>query len=227
MLEANAELGGEAAGEVVLQALGSLGTQVVAGRQVESHHPQLAAGADLLQGGRGLRAAAPGAPRPPLRLPSPLGGRRYLRAPFSVNANPHWPQMLGLEYQLTAPGSRRMALNTAPIDHNAAFSRDFRAGTERYRSGHNGADSKSDGRVKPARGFESHPLRHLHLAESLPGWGSNPRAWTTGFDKIAWSDFDRPPGRPPQGARPRMGRVIPPSPPFASPRVPSRCRRRL
>jgi hypothetical protein len=32
---------------------------------------------------------------------------------------------------------------------------------ERYRSGHNGADSKSDGRVKPARGFESHPLRHL------------------------------------------------------------------
>src|SRR6516164_4143968 len=31
---------------------------------------------------------------------------------------------------------------------------------ERYRSGHNGADSKSDGRVKPARGFESHPLRH-------------------------------------------------------------------
>ena len=34
---------------------------------------------------------------------------------------------------------------------------------ERYRSGHNGADSKSDGRVKPARGFESHPLRHLLL----------------------------------------------------------------
>src|ERR1700735_4412240 len=32
---------------------------------------------------------------------------------------------------------------------------------ERYRSGHNGADSKSDGRVIPARGFESHPLRHL------------------------------------------------------------------
>ena len=30
---------------------------------------------------------------------------------------------------------------------------------ERYRSGHNGADSKSDGRVIPARGFESHPLR--------------------------------------------------------------------
>ena len=30
---------------------------------------------------------------------------------------------------------------------------------ERYRSGHNGADSKSDGRVKPARGFESRPLR--------------------------------------------------------------------
>src|ERR1700723_3806150 len=30
---------------------------------------------------------------------------------------------------------------------------------ERYRSGHNGADSKSDGRVIPAREFESHPLR--------------------------------------------------------------------
>src|SRR5438309_7225024 len=36
----------------------------------------------------------------------------------------------------------------------------MRAEPERYRSGHNGADSKSDGRVKPARGFESHPLRH-------------------------------------------------------------------
>jgi hypothetical protein len=32
---------------------------------------------------------------------------------------------------------------------------------ERYRSGHNGADSKSDGRVIPAREFESHPLRQL------------------------------------------------------------------
>src|ERR1700735_2641600 len=32
---------------------------------------------------------------------------------------------------------------------------------ERYRSGHNGADSKSDGRVIPARGFESHPLRQI------------------------------------------------------------------
>src|SRR5205814_9965082 len=38
--------------------------------------------------------------------------------------------------------------------------RNMRAEPERYRSGHNGADSKSDGRVKPARGFESHPLRH-------------------------------------------------------------------
>ena len=32
---------------------------------------------------------------------------------------------------------------------------------ERYRSGHNGADSKSDGRGNPARGFESRPLRHF------------------------------------------------------------------
>src|ERR1700685_893356 len=38
---------------------------------------------------------------------------------------------------------------------------------ERYRSGHNGADSKSDGRVIPARGFESHPLRHF-FSKSLP-----------------------------------------------------------
>src|SRR5712671_6132724 len=37
---------------------------------------------------------------------------------------------------------------------------------ERYRSGHNGADSKSDGRVIPARGFESHPLRHSVCSES-------------------------------------------------------------
>src|SRR5579863_8461673 len=37
---------------------------------------------------------------------------------------------------------------------------------ERYRSGHNGAESKSDGRVIPARGFESHPLRHF-FCESI------------------------------------------------------------
>jgi hypothetical protein len=30
---------------------------------------------------------------------------------------------------------------------------------EGYRSGHNGADSKSDGRVIPTRGFDSHPFR--------------------------------------------------------------------
>jgi hypothetical protein len=32
---------------------------------------------------------------------------------------------------------------------------------ERYRSGHNGADSKSDGQGNLARGFESHPLRQI------------------------------------------------------------------
>ena len=32
-------------------------------------------------------------------------------------------------------------------------------GPERYRSGHNGADSKSDGQGNLARGFESPPLR--------------------------------------------------------------------
>src|SRR5512146_363130 len=63
--------------------------------------------------------------------------------------------MLGLEYQLTTPGSRR----ARPFTIMRRFE-GFWAGTERYRSGHNGADSKSDGRVKPARGFESHPLRH-------------------------------------------------------------------
>ena len=31
--------------------------------------------------------------------------------------------------------------------------------TEGYRSGHNGADSKSDGQGNLTRGFESHPLR--------------------------------------------------------------------
>jgi hypothetical protein len=47
---------------------------------------------------------------------------------------------------------------------------------ERYRSGHNGADSKSDGRRNAARGFESLPLRHIaesrtqsHLI-SEPAW---------------------------------------------------------
>ena len=32
---------------------------------------------------------------------------------------------------------------------------------ERYRSGHNGADSKSAVRLTADRGFESHPLRHF------------------------------------------------------------------
>ncbi len=32
---------------------------------------------------------------------------------------------------------------------------------ERYRSGHNGADSKSDGGLAAPRGFESHPLRQI------------------------------------------------------------------
>src|SRR5262245_38710648 len=60
------------------------------------------------------------------------------------------------------------------------------ADPERYRSGHNGADSKSDGRVKPARGFESHPLRHLNRrrtpasrgapAGELPGCLREPRS---------------------------------------------------
>ena len=51
--------------------------------------------------------------------------------------------------------------------------------TEGYRSGHNGADSKSDGRCKPARGFESHLLRQLqstitgYKAELYSGTVSN------------------------------------------------------
>ena len=44
---------------------------------------------------------------------------------------------------------------------------------ERYRSGHNGADSKSDGGRLPPRGFESHPLRHIkalknRIASEIP-----------------------------------------------------------
>ena len=35
---------------------------------------------------------------------------------------------------------------------------------ERYRSGHNGADSKSDGGIIAPRGFESHPLRQSSFA---------------------------------------------------------------
>jgi hypothetical protein len=36
---------------------------------------------------------------------------------------------------------------------------------ERYRSGHNGTDSKSDGGRELPRGFESHPLRHIGLQQ--------------------------------------------------------------
>ncbi len=39
---------------------------------------------------------------------------------------------------------------------------------ERYRSGHNGADSKSDGQGNLARGFESHPLRQSFSYCTLP-----------------------------------------------------------
>ena len=56
-----------------------------------------------------------------------------------------------------SPGHAGFPLEYQPLD--------ARAEPERYRSGHNGADSKSDGRVKPARGFESHPLRHEHTIQ--------------------------------------------------------------
>ena len=38
---------------------------------------------------------------------------------------------------------------------------------EGYRSGHNGADSKSDGGRKLSRGFESHLLRQFALYEII------------------------------------------------------------
>ena len=38
---------------------------------------------------------------------------------------------------------------------------------ERYRSGHNGADSKSDGGRKSPQGFESLPLRHINEKADL------------------------------------------------------------
>ena len=43
--------------------------------------------------------------------------------------------------------------------------------TERYRSGHNGADSKSAVRLTADRGFESHPLRQtaLEIIEEIAG----------------------------------------------------------
>src|SRR5580704_17305234 len=93
---------------------------------------------------------------------------------------------------------------------------------ERYRSGHNGADSKSDGRVIPARGFESHPLRQIKRAclQALFIWrcavcgrthpGSTKIAERF-LDAAAWARWSgakrRTSGRP----RPR---AIPPSPPF-------------
>ena len=42
---------------------------------------------------------------------------------------------------------------------------------ERYRSGHNGADSKSAVRFTADRGFESHPLRPtaLEIMEEIGG----------------------------------------------------------
>ena len=39
------------------------------------------------------------------------------------------------------------------------------SGADGYRSGHNGADSKSDGRVIPAREFESHPRPPIFYAD--------------------------------------------------------------
>ena len=41
--------------------------------------------------------------------------------------------------------------------------------TERYRSGHNENDSKSFGRLIPARGFESHSLRQKPRIRKDPG----------------------------------------------------------
>src|SRR6266446_10402256 len=81
----------------------------------------------------------------------------------------------------TLPSPRGLSLEYQP--------RNTRAEPERYRSGHNGADSKSDGRVIPARGFESHPLRQNKKGPVFrPFFILGVRGvWTNppGFDKIA------------------------------------------
>ena len=81
-------------------------------------------------------------------------------------------------------------------------SQGFWAGTERYRSGHNGADSKSDGRVKPARGFESHPLRH-HLPRHAPA-ASLRRASTAVHRACLPGHSGAPQRRPGEGPGPLM-----------------------
>src|SRR5262249_31391246 len=66
------------------------------------------------------------------------------------------PAALNCEPHLVAKRSARI-----PPPKNGALPGPTKRDLERYRSGHNGADSKSDGRVIPARGFESHPLRQI------------------------------------------------------------------
>src|SRR5215831_6688506 len=74
------------------------------------------------------------------------GGPRW---PLSIFCNP--PLRWSASARIPAPAKRgRPPLSAGQI-----------VPPERYRSGHNGADSKSDGRVIPARGFESHPVRHV------------------------------------------------------------------
>ena len=143
----------KARGQLEFEALGALRPQVVAGRQVQRDDPQLVAGADLLERRRRRLCSSPAVPpQRSVRQTAPPAARRSdrgLRAPLGIFCKP----------PLTSPASARI-----PPPENGADCRWQTAERivppERYRSGHNGADSKSDGRVIPARGFESHPLRH-------------------------------------------------------------------
>ena len=113
-VELHAQGGGIGARQIELQPFGALRAEVVAGRQVERHHAQLAAGADLLHGTLGEDRRWLESARNRLRLrATPPWRREQLRARTS-------PHRTGfpLEYQppQDSQGSRRgtEAVITAP-----------------------------------------------------------------------------------------------------------------
>ena len=129
---------------------------------------------------RGNRRSADCASRPavrPLRMicSSTVGGCEQVPSSsvaMMARATFKWAPRSGRERQITpAPARTRSGYSWFAVRSSGSL---FRAGagiespplTERYRSGHNGTDSKSVEGITSLRGFESHPLRHFIFAKA-------------------------------------------------------------
>ena len=176
----HAQLRREAAGEIEFRSLRPGGAQVVGARQVARHDAQLPGTHDLLQHGRRLRAGAEQE-----RRDDGQGG--FQGAASSV---------VGRSGRLPAPAladrsGRRLQPGRASCR--------IRPPPERYRSGHNGTDSKSVEGITSLRGFESLPLRHFPL-NTRPDPARRPRVRGSATSRSTAPPAASAPSPPPDAA---------------------------